>query len=119
MIPVFILYLRGIHSLALSQPDIVLAKQVKSFATIKTFLKMARFNNNLLLIRLRGKIADGIIVKQYDYGTVISKMPDMSRVKKTELQKLYQGKFAKAVAYAQSIIRHRKKKSAYAKKLSK
>ncbi len=80
---------------------------------------MARSNDNPLLIGLRGKIAEGIVIKQYDYGTVISKMPDMSRVKKSPLQKLYQGKFAKAIAYAKSIIRDKKKKAAYAKKLPK
>jgi hypothetical protein len=42
-------------------------------------------------------------------------MPDMSKVKKSKLQKLQQTDFAKVVAYAQSIIRDKKKKEKYAK----
>ncbi len=43
----------------------------------------------------------------------------MSRVKSSKLQKLKQGVFAKAVAYAQAIIRDPDNKKAYAKKLKK
>ena len=52
-------------------------------------------------------------------GTVISAMPDMSRVKRSMLQKMAQQKFAEAVHYARSISRNPVKKEAYAKKLKK
>jgi hypothetical protein len=80
---------------------------------------MARVTNNPLLQGVSGKIGNSFVVKQYSYGTVLSAKPDMSRVKKTELQKLKQSLFAEAVAYAQSIIRNPKKKAEYAKRLPK
>lgn len=80
---------------------------------------MARVNNNPLLKGVSGKIGDQIVVKQYSYGTVISAVPDMRRVKKSALQKLAQHHFSDAVAYAQTILRDPKKKAAYAKKIKK
>jgi ribosomal protein L18 len=76
---------------------------------------MARVKNNALLAGISGRIGNSLIIKQYSYGTVLSAMPDMSKVKKSKLQKLKQTDFAKAVAYAQSIIRDKKKKEKYAK----
>ncbi|MBC7493922.1 MAG: hypothetical protein H7221_02860 [Flavobacterium sp.] len=73
--------------------------------------------DNPLLKNTSGKIGNFIVVKQYKYGTVISAVPDMSRVKKSKLQKLKQNWFKDAVAYAQTILRDPKKKAAYAKKL--
>ncbi|MGG9962003.1 hypothetical protein [Ferruginibacter sp. SUN106] len=78
---------------------------------------MARVKSNPLLQGVSGKIGDSFVVKQYRYGTVISAVPDMRRVKKSALQKLKQNRFADAIAYAQSIIRDPEKKAAYAKKL--
>lgn len=78
---------------------------------------MARVKNNPLLKGVSGKIGDAFVVKQYSYGTVISAIPDMSRVKKSKLQKVKQGTFGAAVAYAQGILRDPKKKAAYAHKL--
>ncbi len=79
---------------------------------------MARSSNNLLLKGFRGSLGE-LVIKQYARGIVISQKPDMSRVKKSELQKVEQSKFKQAVAYAQSIIRDPKKKAGYAKKLKK
>lgn len=80
---------------------------------------MARTKNNPLLQGVSGKIGGQLVIKQYSYGTVISAMPDMSKVKKSRLQKIAQQKFAEAVAYARSISRNPLKKAAYAKKLEK
>ena len=77
---------------------------------------MARTDNPLLK-HTSGKIGDVIVVKQYSYGTVISAIPDMSRVKKSELQKIKQNYFKDAVAYAKTILRDPDKKAAYAKTL--
>ncbi len=77
---------------------------------------MARTDNPLLK-NTSGKIGETIVVKQYSYGTVISAVPDMSRVKKSKLQKLKQNWFKDAVVYAQTILRDPKKKAAYAKKV--
>jgi hypothetical protein len=82
-------------------------------------INMARAADNPLLKGVKGKMGDSIVVKQYSYGTVISAIPDMSRVKKSALQKLKQSRFADAVAYAQSIIHDARKKASYARKLKK
>jgi hypothetical protein len=79
---------------------------------------MARASSNLILKGFSGKLGE-LVVKQYANKIVITRKPDMSGVKKTELQKLRQSKFRQAVAYAQSIIRDPKKKVNYAKKLKK
>lgn len=73
--------------------------------------------DNPLLNNTSGKIGNTIVVKQYRYGTVISAMPNMRRVKKSELQQLKQNWFKDAVVYAQTILRDPKKKAAYAKKI--
>jgi hypothetical protein len=82
-------------------------------------IDMARTKNNPLLQELRGAIGKQFVIKQYAYGTVVTAYPDMSRVKPSKLQKLKQSVFARAVAYAQSIIRDPVGKKAYAKKLKK
>ena len=80
---------------------------------------MARAGNRSLFKDVRGHIGKEVVLKQYAFGTVISKYPDMSQVKRSALQKKYQGDFAEAVAYAQAIIRDPQKKAAFQKKLKK
>jgi len=78
---------------------------------------MARTRKNDLLLKdLHGKLGN-LVIKQYDYGTVVTKYPNMSGVKRSELQKVNANRFKEAVAYAQSIIRNPEKCKAYAKKL--
>lgn len=67
---------------------------------------MASVKNNPLLQGVRGKIGDSIVVKQYSYGTVISVLPDMSRVKPSIFQRAERKRFAAAVAYASHIARN-------------
>jgi hypothetical protein len=80
---------------------------------------MARVPKKSILNKAKGKIGDELVVKQYDYGTVITRYPDMSRVKKSPLQEKENALFKEAVKYAQGIIHDPKKKAAYAKKLKK
>ena len=77
---------------------------------------MARIKNNMVLKGVSGTI-DILVVKQYSYGAVLSKKPDMSRVKPSRAQKAKRTNFQKAVAYAKSVIRDPKQKAAFAKKL--
>ena len=49
--------------------------------------------------------------------TVVTKMPDMSRVKPSALQLLYKQEFKEAVAYARAINKDPEKKRAYASRL--
>lgn len=80
---------------------------------------MARLDKKSPLNEMRGTIGKELVFKKYSYGTVVSKYPDMSGIKKSKLQKLKQGLFAKAVAYAKDILRNPAKKATYQKKLKK
>ena len=80
---------------------------------------MARVNGNEFLKGVSGRLGRDFVIKQYSYGTVISKMPEMPKGKKTPLQKEKSTWFAEAVAYAQDIVHDPKKKAAYAKKIPK
>jgi len=76
---------------------------------------MARTTNNLILGFLRGGLGKQLVVKQYAYGTVVTKYPEMKFRKTTALGKLHQDRFREAVAYAQGILNNPSKKKAYAK----
>jgi len=80
---------------------------------------MARVHTNLLLHGLRGQIGKTIVVKKYGKKTVVTKYPDMSKVKPSRLQKKLRNRFADAVAYAQSINNDPTKKAKYKKKARK
>ena len=80
---------------------------------------MARLGKSSPLNQLSGAVGKQLIFKQYKYGTVVSAYPDMTRVKRSGMQKMKQSIFADAVAYAQSIIHDRVKKKAWEKKLKK
>jgi len=77
---------------------------------------MARVNNNALLKGISGSLGE-VVVKQYSYGTVVSKKPDMSGVRSSQLQEVKRNLFKEAVAFAQAINRDPKKKAEYAKNL--
>ncbi|HMK25297.1 MAG TPA: hypothetical protein VK483_04640 [Chitinophagaceae bacterium] len=80
---------------------------------------MARVNKQSILNDVSGGIGKQFVVKQYAHGTVLSAYPDMSHVKYSKLQKLKQGIFAQAVAFARSIVHNPDKKKAFAKRLKK
>jgi len=64
---------------------------------------MAKVKNNIITEGLSGKLGDQLIVKQYAYGTVMSKYPDMSNVKFNDKQKAAQEQFRQSCIYAKSI----------------
>ena len=68
---------------------------------------------NPLLVGLRGSIGKQLVFKQYAHGTVVAKYPDMSKVVRTPLQKKKNTVFAKAVKYAQGILRDPEKYKAF------
>jgi hypothetical protein len=80
---------------------------------------MAQSTSSLLLRKMRGQIGKQFVVKQYGKKTVITAYPDMSRVKASKAQKANRKEFAKAVAYAQSILHDPVKKKAFVAKLPK
>ncbi len=80
---------------------------------------MARTSKNSLLKGMSGSIGKQLVFKVYDGMTVVSKYPDMTRIKPSMWQKESRSLFKKAVAYAQTIIRNPEAKRAYAAKLPK
>lgn len=62
---------------------------------------------------LSGKIGKHMVVKQYTYGTVISKYPDMSAVPTSDSQRSKRDIFKMAVAYARSVLQNPDMKNAY------
>lgn len=79
---------------------------------------MARANS-IIANGLSGQIGKQLVYRQYGNKTVVSRYPDMSNIKPSKKQKAKRSRFAKAVAYAQSILRDPAKKAAYLKKTPK
>lgn len=80
---------------------------------------MASSTSNIILSQLKGQIGKQLVVKQYGKKTVITRYPDMSRIKPSALQKNKRKVFAKAVSYAQAINNNPKQKALYARKVKK
>jgi hypothetical protein len=66
---------------------------------------MARQKQNVLTHGLTGNVYGQLIFKQYSYGTVVSKIPDRSKVVLSEKQQASTGTFRKAVAYAKGVLK--------------
>lgn len=64
---------------------------------------MAKITKNGLLHGMSGTL-NGIVFKTYSYGTITSKVPDMSNVVPSEEQKDKRERFKKAVAYAKEVL---------------
>ena len=79
---------------------------------------MAR-SKNLMLEGMSGAFGKQMVIKQYEYGTVVSRYPDMSGVKPSREQKQRRNRFKEAVAYAKGILNDPKKHAAYKKSLKK
>ena len=78
---------------------------------------MARLAANSSL-KLSGKIGD-LIFKNYGDKIVVTRRPDMSRVKPSRKQNNNRNLFKEAVAYAKKINRTPAMKQAYLKKVKK
>ncbi|HEX3006912.1 MAG TPA: hypothetical protein VHO90_04790 [Bacteroidales bacterium] len=61
---------------------------------------MAEIKNNVVTQGLSGAIGRQLIFKRYGNRTIVSKMPDMSKVVKSKKQKEQTGKFYEATLYA-------------------
>jgi hypothetical protein len=79
---------------------------------------MARVRDNLLVDGFSGKLGD-IIFKHYRFGTVVSRRPNMSKVKRTSTQKKNSSRFVEAVKYARSVVASPMLKKTYEKKAKK
>ena len=80
---------------------------------------MARVPKGSFTEGISGAIGKQLVYKQYDDKTVVTKFPDMSRVKASRLQQIGRDIFKEAVKYAKLIVRNKEAKEAYAAKLPK
>jgi hypothetical protein len=78
---------------------------------------MARLRKHSLLEALSGALGKEIVIKQYADKTVVSKYPDMSKVKASQRQRAQRELMAQANAYASSINRSPVLRAKYKKKL--
>ncbi|HEU0112838.1 MAG TPA: hypothetical protein VFQ73_18325 [Flavisolibacter sp.] len=78
---------------------------------------MARLTKNSVLSGLSGTLGKEIVFKQYADKVVVSKYPDMSKVKASELQKLSRKRMKEATAYASHINRNPELRAAFEKTL--
>ena len=79
---------------------------------------MAKVKTNPILQGISGKIGDDIIIKQYGKKQVLSRSPDMSKVKPSKGQKKQRSRFQMAVAYAKMVNNNPALRADYAKNLS-
>jgi hypothetical protein len=78
---------------------------------------MARLQSNIPLVQLRKEAGKLMVIKQYSHGLVVTKYPDMSKIKATKKQKVVRSKFKEAVAYAQSILQDDAQRKLYQQKV--
>jgi len=77
---------------------------------------MALIKDNVVVKGFSGKL-DQIVFKTYSYGTVVTRYPDMSKVKQSKAQKKSNQTFKDAVSYAQEVLADPARRKAYEKKL--
>lgn len=63
---------------------------------------MAEVKSNIITQGMSGAIGKQIVFKRYGNRTIVSAMPDMSKVVKSKKQKAENSKFSNAIAYARS-----------------
>ena len=66
---------------------------------------MALQKRNVVTYGLTGKVYGQLLFKQYKYGTVVTKVPDRSKVVLSEKQKASNAVFRKAVLYAKKVLK--------------
>lgn len=66
---------------------------------------MAKQKRNVVMYGLSGKVNGQLLFKQYSYGTVVSKIPDRSKVILSEKQQASNMVFRKAVRYAKQVLK--------------
>ena len=66
---------------------------------------MAVQKRNVVTYGLTGKVYGQLLFKQYKYGTVVSKVPDRSKVVLSDKQKASTVLFRRAVIYAKMVLK--------------
>jgi hypothetical protein len=78
---------------------------------------MARVKRNSVLEALQGTIGKELVIKQYCDKVVVTRYPDMSKVKATERQKEQRRKMKEANDYAKAVLKNPELKAFYEKQL--
>lgn len=68
---------------------------------------------------LRGQLGKQLVFKRYGKKVVVTRYPDMSKVKPSIQQQQQRSRFAEAVAYARHITHNAELKAMYADKVKK
>ena len=79
---------------------------------------MATVDQNDITQGLSGRFGKQLVFKSYSYGTVVTKYPDMSKVKLSPKQKASNRLFRQAVAFAKSVIADPVKRKKYERSLA-
>jgi hypothetical protein len=65
---------------------------------------MAKIEGNVIMQGMSGTIGKQLVFKNYIYGTVVSRVPDMSNIIPTAKQKEEKSRFKRAVEYAKRVL---------------
>lgn len=65
---------------------------------------MAKIEGNIIMQGMSGTIGNQLVFKDYSYGTVVSKVPDMSNIIPTTKQIEEKSRFKRAVEYAKQVL---------------
>jgi hypothetical protein len=65
---------------------------------------MPKATLNTALIALRGRI-DGFVYKQYHYGTVVTRVPDMTKVKPSKAQLAHRQRMREAAQFHRQVLK--------------
>jgi hypothetical protein len=76
---------------------------------------MAKIKLSPMLQEVRGRLGDYVFRRTHTGEVILSKVPDMSKVKWSKAQKAHRQRFKKAVAYARAAIAEPKLRAVYEK----
>ena len=80
---------------------------------------MAKITLSPMFQEIRGRLGDYVFRRTHTGEVILSKVPDMSRVKWSKAQKAHRQRFKKAVAYARAAMAEPKVRVVYEKMAAK
>ena len=80
---------------------------------------MAKITLSPMFQEIRGRLGDYVFRRTHTGEVILSKVPDMSRVKWSKAQKAHRQRFKKAVAYAKAAMAEPKVRAVYDKMAAK
>ena len=80
---------------------------------------MAKIKLSPMLQEVRGRLGDYVFRRTHTGEVILSRIPDMSKVKWSKAQKAHRQRFKKAVAYARAAMAEPKVRAVYEKMAAK